>query len=136
MKKYVFSSLLFVLMATLASAQCAPTCTGSNCIKSSTDCQAVCTQTCTSSCIRSQALAGSSWQGQVEINDKKYAATGKIFHTSKGIMAQLSIADLKITDELFAVAKSKNKNYSFTPKNNLGFVALTKDYKAGEGQIQ
>ena len=120
MKKYVFSSLLFLLIAAVASAQCTQQCTKPSCDPS---CQFTCTQVCE----KQQILAGTPWQGQVEINGKTYAAKGKVYSTDKGTLASLSIADLKIVNEIFAVSKEKS-SYNFVPKNELGFVAKANDF--------
>src|SRR5215218_1049434 len=101
MKKYLFSSLLFLLIAGIASAQCTPQCSKPSCDPS-------CQSSCSQSCEKQQVLAGTPWEGKVEINGKSYAAKGKVYTTNKGTLASLSIADLKIVNEIFAVSKEKS----------------------------
>ena len=122
MKKYFFSSLLFLLIGVIATAQTAENkCSGTTCSKCPPECQAVRVPDCKAVCA-DQTLACTPWKGEIEINGKSYAASGRISNTVKGITATLSIADLKITNEVFSIAKTKNNSYSLTPKNNLGFV--------------
>ena len=125
MKKYVFSSLLFLLIGMVATAQTSENkCTGTTCAKCPPECQAVRVPDCKAVC-GDQTLACTPWKGDIEINGKSFAATGRISNTAKGITATLTITDLKITNEVFTIAKTKNNSYSFTPKNNLGFVGTS-----------
>ena len=96
-------------------------CSGTTCAKCPPECQAVRVPDCKAVC-SDQTLACTPWKGEIQINGKSYAATGRISNSEKGMTAILSIADLKITNEVFTIAKTKNNSYSFTPKNNLGFV--------------
>lgn len=126
MKKYVFSSLLFLLTGLMAMAQTTENkCSGTTCAKCPPECQATRLPDCKEVCTDKE-ISCAPWKGEVEINGKTYAATARISNSPKGMIATLSIADLKITNEVFTITKTKNNSYSFTPKNNLGFMGTGK----------
>src|SRR5688572_10129478 len=108
MKKYVFSSLLFLLIGVIATGQTTENkCSGTTCDKCPPECQATRLPDCKEVCTQ-EGMSCAPWKGEIEINGKFYAATGRISNSSKGMVATLSIADLKITNEVFTIAKTKN----------------------------
>ena len=127
MKQFLVTAIFTLILAGVntASAQCSKGLP--SCVKSDAACPPCCEPgSCGSSCSK-EVLAAKPWQGNVEINGKAYAASGKVYNTPQGTMASLSIASLQLNNEVFVVTKENEKRLVFKPKKNLGFATAVTD---------